>query len=99
MILKLLLNTQMIRKMFKKKIEAYNIDKKHKIFIVFDNMIADMINKKKLNLVVTELFIRGGKLNISIAFIMQSYFKVSKDVKQNSTNFFILKIPNKRELQ
>ena len=89
----------MIRKMFKKKIEAYNIDKKHKIFIVFDNMIADMINKKKLNLVVTELFIRGGKLNISIAFIMQSYFKVSKDVKQNSTNFFILKIPNKRELQ
>ena len=89
----------MIRKMFKKKIEAYNIDKKHKIFIVFDNMIADMINKKKLNPVVTGLFIRGGKLNISIAFIMQSYFKVSKDVKQNSTNFFILKIPNKRELQ
>ena len=89
----------MIRKMFKKKIEAYNIDKKHKIFIVFDNMIADMINKKKLNPVVTELFIRGGKLNISIAFIMQSYFKVSKDVKQNSTNFLILKIPNKRELQ
>ena len=99
MILKLLLNTQIIRKMFKKNIEEYNIDKKHKIFIVFDNMIADMINKKKLNPVVTELFIRGGKLNISIAFIMQSYFKVSKDVKQNSTNFFILKIPNKRELQ
>ena len=89
----------MIRKMFKKNIEEYNIDKKDKIFIVFDNMIADMINKKKLNPVVTGLFIRGGKLNISIAFIMQSYFKVSKDVKQNSTNFFILKIPNKRELQ
>ena len=53
----------------------------------------------KLNPVVTELFIRGRKLNISIVFIMQSYFKVPKDVRLNSTHFFILKIPNKRELQ
>ena len=58
-----------------------------------------MINNKKLNPVITELFIRGRKLNIYIAFIMQSYFKVPKDVKLNSTHFFIMKIPNKRELQ
>ena len=66
---------------------------------VFDDMIADMINNKKLNPVVTELFIRGRKLNISVAFINQSYFKVPKDVRLNSTHFFTMKIPNKRELQ
>ena len=62
-------------------------------------MIADMINNKKLNPVETELLIRGRKLNISVAFIKQSYFEVPKDVKLNSTLFFIMKIPNKRELQ
>ena len=62
-------------------------------------MIADKISNKKLNPVVTELFIRGRKLNISIVFITQSYFKVLKDVKLNSRHFFILKIPNKKELQ
>ena len=54
-----------------------------------------MINNNKLNPIVTELFIRGRKLNISIAFIMQSYLKVPKDVRLNSTHFFIMKIPNK----
>ena len=58
-----------------------------------------MINNNKLNPIVTELFIRGRKLNISIVFITQSYFKVPKDVRLNSTHFFIMKIPNKRELQ
>ena len=58
-----------------------------------------MINNKKLNSVVTELFVRGKKLNISLVFITQSYFKVPKDVRLNSTHFFIVKIPNKRELQ
>ena len=62
-------------------------------------MIADMINNRKLNPVVTELFIRGRKLNISIVFITQSQFKVSKDIRLNSAHFFIIKIPNKRELQ
>ena len=62
-------------------------------------MIADMINNNKLNPIVTELFIRDRKLNISIGFIMQSYFKVPKDVRLNSTHFFIMRIPNKRELQ
>ena len=58
-----------------------------------------MINSKKLNSVVTKLFIRGRKLNISLVFITQSYLKVPKDVRLNSTHFFITKIPNKRELQ
>ena len=62
-------------------------------------MIADMINNKKLNPVVTELFIRDRKINISIVFITQSYFKVPKDVRLNSAHFFIMKIRNKRKLQ
>ena len=71
-----------------KNIEVYNADRERKILIVFDDIIADMINNKKLNLVVTELFIRGRKLNISLVFIMQSFFKVPKDVRLNSTHFF-----------
>ena len=82
-----------------KNIDEYNIDKERKILIVFDDMIADMIHNKKLNSIVTELFIRGRKLNISLVFITQSYFKVPKDVRLNTTHFFITKIPNKRELQ
>ena len=82
-----------------KNIADYNPIKKRKILIVFDDMIADMINNNKLNPIVTELFIRGRKLNISIVFITQSYFKVPKDVRLNSTHFFIMKIPKKRELQ
>ena len=58
-----------------------------------------MLNNKKLNSTVTELFIRGRKLNISLVFITHSYFKVPKDVRLNTTHFFIMKIPNKRELQ
>ena len=62
-------------------------------------MIVDMIENKKLNAVVTELSIRGRKLNITLVFITQSHFKVPKDVRLNSTHFFIMKIPSKRELQ
>ena len=61
-------------------------------------MIADMINNKKLNSIVTELF-NYRKLNVSLVFITQSYFKFQKDVRLNSTHFFIMKTPNKRELQ
>ena len=82
-----------------KNIEDYNPIKKGKVIIVFDDSIADMINNNKLNPIVTELFIRGRKFNISIVFITQSYFKVPKYVRLNSTHFFIMKIPNKRELQ
>ena len=56
--------------------------------IVFDDMIADMINNKKLNPIVTELFIRGRKLNIYIVIITQSYFKVPKDVEIKFYTFF-----------
>ena len=69
------------------------------VLIVFDDMIADMINNKNLNSIVTELFIRGRKLNISLVFITQSYFKVPKDVRLTTTHLFIWKILNKRELQ
>ena len=82
-----------------KNIEDYNPMKKRKVLIIFDDMIADMINNNKINPIVTELFIRGRKLNISIVFITQSYFKVPKDVRLNFTHFFIMKIPNKREHQ
>ena len=82
-----------------KNIDDYNLDKESKILIVFDVMIADTINNKKLNSIVTELFIRGRKLNISLVFITQSYFKVPKDVRLNTTHILIMKIPNKRELQ
>ena len=78
-----------------KNIDEYNIDKKRKILIVFDDMIADMIHSKKLNSVVTELFIRGRKLNISLFFLTQSCFKVPNDVRVNTTHFFIMKIPKK----
>ena len=81
-----------------KNIDEYNIDKDRKILIVLDDMIDDMINNKKLNSVVTDLFIRGRKLNISLVFITQSYFNVPKDVRLNTSHFFIMKIPNKREL-
>ena len=74
-----------------KNIDEYNADKERrqsqsegrKILIVFDNMIANVINNKKLNSIVTELFIRGRKFNISLVFIPQSYFKVIKDVRLN----------------
>ena len=82
-----------------KNIDDYNHDKENKILIVFDYMIADMISNKKLNSIVTELFIRDRKLNISLVFITQSYFKVPKDVRLNTAHFFIMKIPNKTELQ
>ena len=82
-----------------KNINYYNPNKDCKILIVFDDMIADMINNNKLNSIVTELFIRGRKLNTSLVFITQSYFKVPKDVRLNTTHFFITKIPNKRRLQ
>ena len=82
-----------------KNIEKHNPRKKYNILTVFDDMIAAMINNKKLNPVVTELLMGGIKLNISIAFITQSYFKVQKKVILNTTHFFIMKIVSKRELQ
>ena len=79
-----------------KSFEEYSLGKKRKVLIVFDDVIADMISNEKLKPVVTELFIRDIKLNISIVFITQSYFKVPIEVTLNTTYFFIMKIPNKR---
>ena len=82
-----------------KNIDEYNPDKENKILIAFDDMIADMIHNKNLNSIVTELLIRGRILNISLLFITQSYFKVPKDVRLNTSHIFIIKILNKRDLQ
>ena len=65
--------------------EEYNPMKKHKILIVFDNIIADMLSNKQLNPIVTELFIRGKKLNISLVFVIQSYFAVLKNSRLHPT--------------
>ena len=62
-------------------------------------MIADMSSNKKFNPIVTELFIRRIKLNVSLVFITQSYFGVPKNIRLNSTHYFVMKIPNKTELQ
>ena len=81
-----------------KNIEEYNPNKKPKILIVFDDMIAYMLSNKKLNPIKTELFIRGRKLNISLVFITRSDFAVPKYIRINSTHCFVIKIPSKREL-
>ena len=98
MILKLLLNIQMIWMIFV-KILKNTIQIKNKILIVFDYIILDMLNNKKLNPIVTELFIRGGKLNISLVLITQSYLAIPKNARLNSTHYFIMEILNKQDFQ
>ena len=70
-----------------KNVQKYNIGKKRKILIVFDNMIVDVINNEKLNPIVTERFIKGRKLNTSILFTTQLYFKAPKVFRLNFTYF------------
>ena len=82
-----------------KNIKEYNPNRKRKILIVFDDMISDMLSNKKLNSIVTELFIRGRKLNISLIFITKSYFAVLKNNKLNSTHYFVMKFLNKKKFQ
>ena len=77
-----------------KNIEDQNPNKKQKILIIFDDMIVDILSNKKLNPIVTELFIRGRKLNISVVLITHSYFAVPKNIRLNSTHYFIMKISN-----
>ena len=79
--------------------EDYNPTKKKRVLIVFNDMIADMESNKKLSPIVTELFLRGRKLNISLAFVSKSYFEVPKTIILNATHYFIMKILNKREIQ
>ena len=80
-------------------IEEYNPNKKRKVLVVFDDVIANMFRNKKINLIATELFIRGRKLNISLVIIAQSNFAVPKNIRLNFTHYFIMRIPNKRERQ
>ena len=78
-----------------KNIDECTPNKKQKKLIVFDDMIADTLSNKKLNPVVSELFIRGRKLTISPVIITQFYFAVSKDTRLNITHYFVIKIPKK----
>ena len=79
-------------------IHDYNSSRKRKILIVFDDMSRDIMRNKRFEALIKELFIRCRKLNISLVFITQSYFSVPKDVRLNSTHYFIMKIDNKRDL-
>ena len=79
--------------------DDYNPYRKRKILIVFDDMIADIMTNKTFQAINKEVFIKCRKLNISLVFIIQSYFFVSKEVKLNSIHYLIMKIYNKRELQ
>ena len=80
-------------------IDDYNPNRKGKILIVFDDIIADIVTNKKFPAVIKELFIRCRKLNISLIFITQSYFSVPKDVRLNSTYCLIIKVNNRKKLQ
>ena len=79
--------------------EAPYPTKKRKMLTMFDIMIADMEVNKKLKPIVAEFFMKRRKLNISVAFISQSYFAVPQTIRLNVTHYFIMMIPNKKELQ
>ena len=83
-------------------IGKYSPNKKHKsrLLIAFDDMITDMLSNKKLQPIVSQLFTRRRrKISIYLAFITLSYFAVTKNISLNSTYYFIMKFPNRRELQ
>ena len=80
-------------------INNYSKNRDKKVLIIFDDMIADIMGSEKFKAIVKELFIRCRKLNISIVFIMQSYFKTPKDARLNSTHYILMKISNKKELK
>ena len=79
--------------------DDYNPNRRRRILIFFDDMIADIMTNKKFQAIIKELFIRCRKINISLVFNTLSYFSVPKDVRLNSTHYFIMKINSKRELQ
>ena len=90
-------NDMQVCKMFIK--EEYNSGKSYKVLIVFDDIISYMFTNRKLNSIVTELFIRGRGLKILLVFITQSYFRVPKDIGLIPALYVIMKISGKRELQ
>ena len=69
------------------------------MLIIFDDMIADIMRSGKFKAIVKELFIRCRKLNISIVFITQPYFRTPKDSRLNSTHYILMKMGNKKELK
>ena len=75
-------------------INNYNKNRDKKVLVIFDDMIADIMRSEKFKVIVKELFIRCRKLNISIVFIMQSYFRTPKDGRLNSTHYILMKISN-----
>ena len=105
MILKLLLNTQMMCMMSIKTMEDATQIKSEKyllylmIYFIIFFIIADILSDKKINPILADLFIRGRELNISLVFIIQSYFAVATNIRLNSTHYLVIKIPNKKELQ
>ena len=80
-------------------INNYNKKRDKKVLIIFDDMIADIMRSEKFKAIVKELFIRCRKLNISIVFITQSYFRTPKDARLNSTHHILMKMGNKKELK
>ena len=80
-------------------IDDYNSNRRRKISIVFDDMIADIMTNRRFQAIIKKLFIRCRKLNTSLGFITQSYFSVPKDVRLNSTHYLIMKINNRKALQ
>ena len=80
-------------------INNYNKNRDKKVLIIFDDMIPDIMRSEKFKVIVKELFIRCRKLNISIVFITQFYFRTPKDARLNSTHYILMKIGNKKELE
>ena len=93
------LNPQTLWMIVYNNIDDFKLKRKRKILVVFDDMISDIMTNKRFQAIIKELFTRCRKLNISLAFITQSYFRVPKDVRINSTHYLIMKIHNRRELQ
>ena len=80
-------------------IHNYNKNRDKKVLLVFDDMIADIEYKKNFKRIIKELFYRARKVNVSIVFITQSYFRALKDARLNSTHYILIKIGNKKELK
>ena len=91
-------NSQTIDDVYE-NLDDYKLTKKRKVLKEFDGVIADMEANKKLSPFVTELMLTGRRVIISLVFISQSYCEASKTIRPNATHYFIMKIPNRRELQ
>ena len=80
-------------------INDYNKNRDKNVLIVFDDMIGDIKYNKKFKRIIKELFYRACKINVSIEFITQSYFRALKDARLNSTHYTLIKIDNKKEFK